>query len=69
MKTTTLRTTEMDVETVLAAASAILKDQLIVMVNLLRCKLHAADYSDRADVAPCSGGELTITITPRLSAN
>ena len=51
MKTTTLRTTEMDAETVLAAASAIPKDQLIVMVNLLRYKLHA-DYGDRADVAP-----------------
>lgn len=38
MKTTTLRTTEMDVETVLAAASTIPKDQPIIMVNLLRYK-------------------------------
>ena len=36
------------------------------MVNLLRYKLHA-DYGDRADAAPCSGGKLTIMITPRLS--
>lgn len=51
-----MQTTEIDLETVRAAADMIPEDQPFTMLNLLRYR-EQADYGERMDMAPCSGRE------------
>ena len=51
-----MKTTEINVNAISAAAGVIPEDAPVIMLNLLRYKEHA-DYGNRTDIAPCTGRE------------